>query len=589
MAMLRLFGSLAWEREGSSPRPPSRRAAEVLGWLALRGGASVEREMLSSTLWPDSSPEQAGVNLRRTLSDLRGWLGPDAARLESPTKQTLRLELTQLSVDVRLLEEASRSGDRAAALAALENYTGPLLEGSSFVWLVGERERLATLALGLALNLGRDAFRRGNLAEALLLARRAESIDPFSDSAQSLLYEALHLSSDSGAAQIAFRAFRARLHRELNLSVSDELTTLVRRLSLPPKAGERRTAALASLARFTPDFLPEAARAVCGLNLAQLGELAESGELIPGPRWRLAHSIESEPPDETFRARFVRYYSTRGHWLETMIWSDAYDEALATGRAEEDNLLQALEWATSEEEFGYILRGLLNLWNWIADPQALEMLALVVLTRMLNAPPLSLSESMQRGIRGWRLTFWSRLGRNEEARLEAETLLALAQGRGDLAAQIHLSLPLGAIYQELGEWGRARERLEAMLSLCRSEKDDGWTIDALGALVGVYTHLKEMQKALDCSNEELALSQSLAIEAGVLEALWHRGRLLEALLRQDDAELIWEELRERAERASDARTTEMALEGLARVAEAQGRSAAATRYHERATALRGKS
>ncbi len=576
-SVVQLFGTLTWERDAAVPHPPSRKAALVLGELILRKGGTLEREALAGKLWPESLGEQSGVNLRRVLTDLRRWLGPEAHRLQSPTKKTLCFETSGLSIDIRLLEAATE-GLPAQIIEALALYRGPLLEGSDALWLYGERERYAALALHLALVAGRDALLKGNLKLALRLARRAEEINPLAESAQHLLYEALSVSGDLVLAQAAYRAFRQRLHRELNLDASEELREFAHQLDQAPITQGNSAVALAI---FTPDFLPEAARDICGLDLMQLGALAECGQVIPGSRWRLTYPIACTFVDPALRVRFVGHYATLARWIEKAIWSESYEEALARGRSEEINLRRALEWATDTGDFSDILfKGLCQLWDRQATPEVLEG-ALVVLSTALESPQALLSAPLYRSIRGWRLQFWSRLGLHESARAEAEALLELARMREDIPSQIEISLSLGYIYRSLGDSNLAWECFNAMLALCRIQKSDGWAMDALGGLVEISTDRGEIECALAYSDEELALAHMLSSQAGVLLALNHRALLWERGEHWEEAELIWEELRERAERVGDQKMLRESLEGLARGADRQGRTRLAERLRGR--------
>jgi DNA-binding SARP family transcriptional activator len=92
---IRLLGPLAVQLRGASlPRLRSRKGDGLFTLLVLRAGQDVSRAWLAATLWPDSSPSGALALLRRELTALRRALGPEAARLISPTFHTLRLDLS---------------------------------------------------------------------------------------------------------------------------------------------------------------------------------------------------------------------------------------------------------------------------------------------------------------------------------------------------------------------------------------------------------------------------------------------------------------------------------------------------------------
>src|ERR671932_981813 len=76
MLRVRLFGGLALESGGAALDPPaSRRARELLGWLALHPGRHA-RAAVAARFWPDVLDASARASLRTTLHELRRALGP---------------------------------------------------------------------------------------------------------------------------------------------------------------------------------------------------------------------------------------------------------------------------------------------------------------------------------------------------------------------------------------------------------------------------------------------------------------------------------------------------------------------------------
>ena len=83
---IRLFGGFELlQNHVPLPRTRTRTEKWLLALLVLRANQEVERTWLAGTFWPDTSPEQALNNLRRSLSNLRQVLGEEAYRLLSPT------------------------------------------------------------------------------------------------------------------------------------------------------------------------------------------------------------------------------------------------------------------------------------------------------------------------------------------------------------------------------------------------------------------------------------------------------------------------------------------------------------------------
>jgi DNA-binding SARP family transcriptional activator len=153
------------------PRLRSRKGYWLLALLVLRHDREVERAWLAGTLWPDSSEAHAFASLRDSLKDLRRALGPEAARLSSPSPRTLCLRLAGAEVDL-VAFDAAVAGDETSALEeAVWVYGGPLLEGWTEEWVFQERhareqsylmalEKLASRAMGWKEAVLRETGRR---------------------------------------------------------------------------------------------------------------------------------------------------------------------------------------------------------------------------------------------------------------------------------------------------------------------------------------------------------------------------------------------------------------------------------------------
>src|SRR5438093_13542046 len=92
---IHLFGPFEVQVNGAPlPRLRYRKGQWLLALLILRHGRETDRAWLAGTLWPESPERQAFASLRKSLTDLRAALGPEACRLRSPTPQTLSLDLS---------------------------------------------------------------------------------------------------------------------------------------------------------------------------------------------------------------------------------------------------------------------------------------------------------------------------------------------------------------------------------------------------------------------------------------------------------------------------------------------------------------
>ena len=216
---IRLFGTCeAWVEGKPLPRLRSRQGWWLLALLTLRQGRDVSRTWLQATLWPDSLPEQAAYNLRRSLSDLRGALGAQAARVLSPTSQTLRLDLAGADVDTltfdRLAKQGEKQGDTDALEQAAQCYRGTLLAECGEEWILEERAFRQEAYLALLETLAAQAQEGRDPAAAIPCLRRVIAIDALRESAHRRLMRVLAQTGAYAGATQVFRDLRVLLRNQ---------------------------------------------------------------------------------------------------------------------------------------------------------------------------------------------------------------------------------------------------------------------------------------------------------------------------------------------------------------------------------------
>src|SRR6201989_3348989 len=114
MLRVRVFGGLALESDGTALDPPaSRRARELLGFLALHPGRHA-RAALAARFWPDVLDSSARASLRTTLHELRRALGSEAACLVAD-RDAVALDAAWVdALEVDALLAAGRADDALA-------------------------------------------------------------------------------------------------------------------------------------------------------------------------------------------------------------------------------------------------------------------------------------------------------------------------------------------------------------------------------------------------------------------------------------------------------------------------------------------
>jgi non-specific serine/threonine protein kinase len=251
---LRLFGAFDVRVQGQ-PMPPLRYRKEqwLLALLVLRHGQEVSRDWLVATFWPENEESQGKFYLRKSLSNLRNALGPEAHRLQSPTLRTVRLDLSDAFADFLVLDTAivrprTELDYEERLIEAVDLYRGPLLQECQEGWIAVEREYRAQSYLKALEILADYALTRGEVAAASRWLRRAITAEPYRESAVCSLMQVLADSGDRAAVQQVYQDLKQRLRKELNAAPSPETDALHKHLTQqevqppPPHAAPTRMA-----------------------------------------------------------------------------------------------------------------------------------------------------------------------------------------------------------------------------------------------------------------------------------------------------------------------------------------------------------
>jgi DNA-binding SARP family transcriptional activator len=231
MLRVRVFGGLALESDGAALDPPaSRRARELLGFLALHPGRHA-RAAVAARFWPDVLDASARASLRTTLHELRRALGPAGVCLVADRDA---VALDAAWVDARQVEALLAAGRAEEALALRD---GELLAGLEEDWVLAERdtyrERLAARLGALA-----DAAEAGgDGAAAVRLTREQVALDPYSEERGRALVRRLAAEGDRAAALAAHERLRERLRTGLGIAPSAETRALAEQIRAAEQTG----------------------------------------------------------------------------------------------------------------------------------------------------------------------------------------------------------------------------------------------------------------------------------------------------------------------------------------------------------------
>lgn len=178
-----------------------RRVRSLLELLAV--AAPMRRDRLADLMWPHLDGVAAGRNLRVTLSRLRTVLEPGRAggacpalRLDGDSVSLapsphVEVDLRQFRADVAAAEAASRGGDSAGTIAALERACGrwrgePFADLELIDDLAGAVEEVRSALADAALWLGELLLVAGRFGRAARWAERVTVSAPYSERAHRL-------------------------------------------------------------------------------------------------------------------------------------------------------------------------------------------------------------------------------------------------------------------------------------------------------------------------------------------------------------------------------------------------------------------
>ncbi len=192
LLQINLFGGVeVMQVSGESVSIPSRKAATLLGYVALSSPRGISRSKLAALLWDGHFADRARASLRQALLTLRHVL-PQYADVISADRGDIRICPDAVKTDVGEFEQLLKEGDpeRLARAAAL--YRGELLDGISSTscafeaWLSAERQRLRMQAMRAVVGL-LDAGGRERMDIAIALALRILAIDPLQEDVHRIL------------------------------------------------------------------------------------------------------------------------------------------------------------------------------------------------------------------------------------------------------------------------------------------------------------------------------------------------------------------------------------------------------------------
>jgi serine/threonine-protein kinase len=207
--------------------------AALLAYLAVSINGLHRREKITALLWPDLDDARARNALSKAIHHLRRALGDDA--FTTSGNESVGLNPQEIWCDASAFEKALASKREIEALDLYER--GELLEGFALGddngferWLESARLRFRQKAVGGANLLADSADKTGDMGGAVHWARLASELSPHNETIFRQLLALLVRMGDRAGALTAYKAFEARLKRDLELEPSTETRQLAESL-----------------------------------------------------------------------------------------------------------------------------------------------------------------------------------------------------------------------------------------------------------------------------------------------------------------------------------------------------------------------
>ncbi|MEV3984101.1 tetratricopeptide repeat protein [Nonomuraea sp. NPDC049758] len=218
-----MLGGVRLSRRGGAVEWQSRKARDLLTWLACQRGRTVAREAAMEILWPGEEPASCSNRLSVALSTVRSVLDPQRkfGPGEFVRADKYSIQLVGLRTDVEeflcAAAEALAAEDEDLLVAAEARYTGDVCEDSPYAeWLEPLREEARAVHQALLRELASLAEAADDPDRAVRYLLRLLERDAYDEAAHLDLVRTLTKARRHGEARRRYRLY-AEAMRELDV------------------------------------------------------------------------------------------------------------------------------------------------------------------------------------------------------------------------------------------------------------------------------------------------------------------------------------------------------------------------------------
>jgi DNA-binding SARP family transcriptional activator len=231
-----LLGAFALERDGVPIETGmwQCRVGSLLKLLATTPNFRRRRDEVIEALWPGTSPERGGCNLRTLAYRLRTALGGGHPPPVLTEQGWLALHPAYgWEIDLERFEDLAQAGlnDVSSLEAALALYRGePLVEERYADWAIPVRERAYQMWRGVCLRLSDQYQETRALENALGVIRKVLAADPLDEEAMRGLLTTLYRAGRPAEALRRYGQFEQLLRDEIGVPPAAETMRVVQQL-----------------------------------------------------------------------------------------------------------------------------------------------------------------------------------------------------------------------------------------------------------------------------------------------------------------------------------------------------------------------
>lgn len=223
---LQLFNCWELRFRGESLAVPLREQ-RVLAAMAIMG--PVSRRHVSGILWPDSPEARASESLRVSLHHI-GRKFPDLVSIDRKNlclADGVDVDLCRVRAAVARIHGSEPGSYLVETMVVLD--CRELLPGWTDEWVQNEKAHLRPLRIAALELLGAEFLRREDYAHAVGALSAVLELEPYLESAESLLVHAHMAAGNMAVAVWTLKGFAERLAADLGVQPSAALQNLIQR------------------------------------------------------------------------------------------------------------------------------------------------------------------------------------------------------------------------------------------------------------------------------------------------------------------------------------------------------------------------